>query len=103
MPRPEPVVLTLTPGARPLGDRIAELLGGVHHSRGADIPVARRVEDVTRHIAMLFEAGHPVIGLCAAGILIRATAAVQRDKWQEPSCPPDCGTDRWICGNHHRW
>ncbi|NVK33867.1 MAG: precorrin-3B C(17)-methyltransferase [Rhodobacteraceae bacterium] len=36
------------------------------------------------HIRLLFNAGHPIIGVCASGILIRALAPLLTDKRSEP-------------------
>ena len=41
--------------------------------------------DTTTHLARLFEAGTAIVGLCAAGILIRAVAPLLRDKASEPA------------------
>jgi len=37
------------------------------------------------HIAALFEAGRPVVGICASGILIRSVAPLVAAKLKEPS------------------
>ena len=70
-----PVILCLSRG----GSRVAETLakavtGDVHGlaSRCLDAPF--HFEDTIAHIAGLFVAGRPVIGLCAAAILICAVA-----------------------------
>ncbi|MEO1459916.1 MAG: glycosyltransferase, partial [Pseudomonadota bacterium] len=36
------------------------------------------------HLQLLFKAGHPIVGFCASGILIRALAPVLGDKRTEP-------------------
>ena len=41
-------------------------------------------ENVVDHLGNLYEAGRPVIGICAAGILIRALSPHLRDKHSEP-------------------
>src|SRR5262249_30083907 len=38
----------------------------------------------SRHIARLFEAGRPILGICASGILIRSVAPVLAAKQAEP-------------------
>ncbi|WP_112320816.1 precorrin-3B C(17)-methyltransferase [Oceanibium sediminis] len=76
----EPVVLSLTAGAMPLAERLAEALGAQHHPRlGPD-----GFGDVAAHVQGLFQAGTPIIGICASGILIRTLAPVLGDKWAEP-------------------
>jgi cobalt-precorrin 5A hydrolase/precorrin-3B C17-methyltransferase len=40
--------------------------------------------DATAHLQALFRAGTPIVGICAAGILIRAVAPLLADKRSEP-------------------
>jgi cobalt-precorrin 5A hydrolase/precorrin-3B C17-methyltransferase len=40
--------------------------------------------DATAHLQALFRAGTPIVGICAAGILIRAVAPLLADKRREP-------------------
>lgn len=80
-----PAVLVLDARAAELGRRIATSLGGDLHGLSgrvadADVTFTR----ATDHIAALFLAGRPVIGLCAAGILVRAVAPHLADKTTEP-------------------
>ncbi|MEM9050034.1 MAG: cobalamin biosynthesis protein [Pseudomonadota bacterium] len=74
----EPVVLALFAHAAPLAERAAAAIGGRADIRGRDFEAA------ADHIRALFAAGHPVIGFCAAGILIRALAPLIGDKRREP-------------------
>jgi cobalt-precorrin 5A hydrolase/precorrin-3B C17-methyltransferase len=56
------------------------------------------------HVRMLFQAGHPVIGVCAAGILVRAVAPVLADKRTEPpviAVPDDGSAVVPLLGGHH--
>ncbi len=62
------------------GAEIHGLRGRVEDAGGADVIFA----DAASHIRGLFEQGRPVVGLCAAGILIRALAGVLDDKRTEP-------------------
>jgi cobalt-precorrin 5A hydrolase / precorrin-3B C17-methyltransferase len=79
-------ILVLGPSALPLARKIKALLPGA----GIHAPAARRLDadatfdHATIHIAQLFAAGTPIIGLCAAGILIRAVAPLLDDKRGEP-------------------
>jgi len=60
--------------------------------------------DTMAHIARLFRAGHPLIGICAAGILIRATATALNDKHLEPpvvAVSPDGVSVVPLLGGHH--
>jgi cobalt-precorrin 5A hydrolase/precorrin-3B C17-methyltransferase len=60
--------------------------------KGAEVHgLARRIDgtnqtfdDLAPHLRDLFRAGRPVVGLCAAGILIRALAPLLGDKMAEP-------------------
>ncbi len=60
------------PGARIHGPR--------HRAGDCDIFYERAVE----HIAALFAAGRPIVGICASGILIRAVASLLAAKAAEP-------------------
>ena len=77
-------IFVLGPSALPLALRIkAEIGGHIHGPRtlaGAD----RHYEHATAEMARVFRHGQAVIGLCAAGILIRAVAPLLGDKRAEP-------------------
>jgi cobalt-precorrin 5A hydrolase/precorrin-3B C17-methyltransferase len=72
-PDAPPAVLSLTASGTPMAERIAALTGGVLHA-----------EIAAENIAPLFAAGTPIIGVCAAGILIRLLAPHLADKSAEP-------------------
>ena len=104
VPLPTPALIALTPGALALARRLQPELGHamIHASRGlaGDIVIDR----VTRHIAALFEAGTPIIGICAAGILIRAVAPALSDKHREPpvlAIAEDGSAVVPLLGGHH--
>ena len=79
-------VVAITAEGGGLARRIADALGDaeVHGLRGragdADVWFA----DTTRHVRELFEAGRPIAGVCAAGILVRSVAPALADKRAEP-------------------
>ncbi len=79
-------IIVLGPSALPLAHKIKAVLPGAR----LHAPAARRLDaDVhfaraAPHIAALFAAGTPIVGLCAAGILIRAVAPLLDDKAHEP-------------------
>jgi len=79
------VVAITDDGAR-LGRRIARALPGAElHGRagrvkGADIAFA----ETTAHLRDLFRRNVPIIGICAAGILVRAVAPLLKNKHDEP-------------------
>eukprot|EP00873_Tetraselmis_striata_P026165 jgi/Tetstr1/446429/TSEL_033971.t1 len=58
----------------------ATLHGLAHRVPGLDASFA----ETLNHIRTLYQAGTPIIGICASGILIRALAAVISDKRLEP-------------------
>lgn len=74
----QPVIITLTPGGAEIGARLAETLGARHDVRGADFT------SVPTHLGGVFQAGQPIIAVCASGIVIRALAPLLGDKWGEP-------------------
>ena len=79
-------VVVLGPSALPLARRLCEILPGarLHAPEASGIAADLRFERAVPHLAALFAAGTPIIGLCAAGILIRAVAPLLHDKRQEP-------------------
>lgn len=76
-----PAIIALTRNgaltARMLGFELHGLIGRVE---APDIAF----KDTLAHIALLFASGRPIIGVCAAGILIRAVAHLLNDKTNEP-------------------
>ena len=78
-------VICLGPSGLDVARRVAAALPGaaVHglarRVAGADVAF----EDAMDHVAELFAAGVPVVGVCAAGILIRAVAPLLGDKRSE--------------------
>ena len=79
-------VLMLTASGAALARRIAAALGDaeVHGLRGRADGADVWFNETTRHVRELFEAGRPVVGICAAGILVRAVAPALADKRAEP-------------------
>lgn len=84
MAEPGPVVLCLTPRGEALANRIAPLIGAKVHGRFGRTGSAIQFDNMLEHAAMLFSSGTPLIGICAAGILIRAVAPLLADKTTEP-------------------
>ena len=83
-PRPAAVAMTAEGGR--LARRIAAALGDaeVHGLRGRVAGADRFFTDAARHLRGLFEAGRPIVGVCAAGILVRALGPALGDKRVEP-------------------
>ena len=79
-------VVALSAEAGALARRIATALGDaeVHGLRGRVGGADRFFTGTARHLRALFEAGRPVAGVCAAGILVRALAPALADKRREP-------------------
>jgi cobalt-precorrin 5A hydrolase/precorrin-3B C17-methyltransferase len=83
-----PAIVVLGPGGLPLARRLKRALSGA-----AIHGLARRIKpgeadlrftDVPGHLRLLFKRGKPILGICAAGILIRALAPLLSDKRKEP-------------------
>ncbi|WP_305987613.1 precorrin-3B C(17)-methyltransferase [Roseibium sp. MMSF_3544] len=55
------------------------------HGLAGRVPTAdTQFNETIEHLQLLFKAGHPIIGFCASGILIRALAPILSDKRTEP-------------------
>ncbi len=81
----DPVILCLNRAGAPLAHRIAALIGAPVHGRAGRVEKADAFfPDALEHARDLFAAGTPIVGVCAAGILIRAVAPLLSDKRTEP-------------------
>jgi cobalt-precorrin 5A hydrolase / cobalt-factor III methyltransferase / precorrin-3B C17-methyltransferase len=80
-------IVALGPSAAPIGRRLRAALPGAElHGPGADaLDWDESYDRVLPHIAGLFAAGRPILGLCASGILIRAIAPLLAAKEDEPA------------------
>lgn len=99
-------VLCVTPAALATARTIVRLLpeAELHGLSGRidDAPVV--FSDTKAHIAQLFKDGHAIIGVCAAGILIRAIGPYLLDKQAEPAVvavAPDGSSAVPLLGGHH--
>ncbi len=71
----KPVILCLSARGLALATRLAPVIDGDVHGLSSRCPDAPyHFDDTISHIADLFVSGRPVIGICAAAILIRAIA-----------------------------
>ena len=97
-----PRVLVLNAAGQGLGRRIADALGCPLEGRVGRTQADSYFENALNHIRDLFVAGHPVIAVCAAGIVIRAVAPVIGDKRQDPPllAVADDGTVLPLLGGH---
>ncbi len=100
----DPVVLCLSRSGEPTAHRIAEALGAKVHGREGRVDRADAFfPDALEHARTLFAARTPIIGVCAAGILIRAVAPLLNDKRVEPpvvAVPDDGSTVVPLLGGH---
>ena len=99
-------VLVVTPAALSVARRIkASLPGARLHGLSGRIDEADELFfDTKAHIAALFQAGEGIVGVCAAGILIRAIGPVLVDKQAEPpvlAVAPDGSSVVPLLGGHH--
>ena len=84
--KPVPAILVLGPSGLDTARRIATVLPGAKlHGVASRVAADVAVASVAPHVRALFEAGTPIIGVCAAGVLIRALAPVLADKRREPA------------------
>lgn len=80
-----PVYVVLNRTGEALARRLAAATGGaVHGLRQRTAAPDVSFTETLSHIRALFADGVPVIGICAAGILVRAVAPVLSDKNDEP-------------------
>ena len=80
----KPAIICLGPSGRKTGKRAAEALAGeLFVRRGAAVDGVA-FDEALPLMRELFLSGRPLIGVCAAGILIRALAPVLSDKHDEP-------------------
>lgn len=80
-----PVVICLSRAGEATAHSVAKALGAQVHGREGRVDVADAYfPNALDYVRTLFASGTPVIGVCAAGILIRAVAPVLADKTTEP-------------------
>lgn len=80
-----PVVVVISESGLATGLRVAALLGASLHGRQDRVSQADAYfGNALDHVRDLFAARVPVIGVCAAGILVRAVAPLVADKSVEP-------------------
>ena len=79
-------VVALGRGGISIGRRSCAALPGarLHGPRGDAADWDEVYDRAAIHIAALFEAGRPIVGICASGILIRSVAPLLAAKHEEP-------------------
>jgi len=88
--RPEsdtPVFVALTAEGAALARRLQSALPGaaLHGLTGRVAEADHQFEDTAAHLCALFAGARPIVGLCAAGVLIRALAPTLSGKGKEPA------------------
>jgi cobalt-precorrin 5A hydrolase / cobalt-factor III methyltransferase / precorrin-3B C17-methyltransferase len=99
-------VVVLGPGGAALGRRLRTALPGsrLHGPRTYPDDWDESYERAAAHIGRLFEVGHAVVGVCAAGILIRSVAPFLSEKREEPAVvavAEDGSVAVPLIGGHH--
>jgi len=82
-----PVFVALTAEGAALARRLQhDLPGAALHGLARRVAEADTLfDDTGEHLRALFAAGRPIVGLCAAGVLVRALAPALGDKRAEPA------------------
>lgn len=94
----KPAIVTFAASSAELAQRIAGLTGGVVHHCGFN------GEDAKALLPRLFAEKTPIVGICAAGILIRLLAPSLADKLEEPpvlAVGQDGASVVPLLGGHH--
>jgi cobalt-precorrin 5A hydrolase / precorrin-3B C17-methyltransferase len=99
-------IIVLGPSGAALGHRLRDALPGsrLHGPHTYADDWDESYERVSAEIARLFEAGRPIIGLCASGILIRSVAPILGAKHEEPplvAVAEDGSVAVPLVGGHH--
>jgi len=99
-------VVVLGPGGAGLGRRLRAALAGarLHGPRAHPGDWDESYDRVSTHISGLFEAGRPIVGICASGILIRSVAPFLAAKQEEPAVvavAEDGSVAVPLIGGHH--
>ncbi|HIJ63956.1 MAG TPA: precorrin-3B C(17)-methyltransferase [Rhodospirillaceae bacterium] len=99
-------VIAVSPAGEAVARRIAALLPGarLHGRRGRVDACDEPFDDTVSHLRRLFAAGTGIVGVCSAGILIRALAPLLNDKTAEPpvlAVSADGASLLPLLGGHH--
>ncbi len=83
----ESAIVVLGPGGLAVAGRIRDALpdAALHGLKGRVDDAGISFDHVGPHLRKLFAQGVPIIGICAAGVLVRAIAPVLQDKAVEPA------------------
>lgn len=99
-------LVALSPGALALAKRLQPVLAQsrIHGLAGRAEGADETFTDTAAHLRALFAQGVPIVGICAAGILIRALAPLVCDKRAEPAVIAVAETGACavpLLGGHH--
>jgi len=97
-------IVVLGPSAMATARRIRRALPSAEIHRPTGVGADREYGTLARHLRALFQAGRPIIGLCAAGILVRVLAPLLDDKRAEPpvlAVAEDGSSVVPLLGGHH--
>lgn len=99
-------IVVLGAGGLALARRLQQALPGsaLHGLSGRAEDADMTFSNAARHLQALFAGGTPIVGVCAAGILIRALASVLGDKTTEPpvvAVAEDGSAVVPLLGGHH--
>lgn len=99
-------LVALSPGALALAKRLQPVLAQsrIHGLAGRAEGGDETFTDTAAHLRALFAEGVPIVGICAAGILIRALAPLVCDKRAEPAVVAVAETGACavpLLGGHH--
>lgn len=101
----EVALVVLSPAGLETAKGLREALPGSRiHGLAGRVDGDVSFNDSMAHLRGLFAAGTPIIGICAAGILIRAVAPLLSDKWSEPpllAVAVDGSSVAPLLGGHH--
>ena len=101
-----PAIVCLSASGLETAQRIAAVSGGcdIHGRQGRCDGVDVSFDDMIVHLQGLFVEGRPIVGICAAGILVRALGPVLSDKRSEPpviAVADDGSAVVPLLGGHH--
>ena len=97
-------IFVLGPSALPIASIIKTTVGGLIHGPKDLAGCDQHYDVATQAMARAFMLGHPVIGVCATGIIIRAVADRVKNKQNEPpviAVADDGSSIVPLLGGHH--